>query len=128
MGQQDDGIEVVRPEDRTTGPQTPGMDRQQAFATDTLWAGFVRTEGGLVSGWHHHGGYETVIYVLDGTLRLEYGPGGADAVEARPGDFVRVPKGVVHRESDPSPEPANVVVVRVGSGQSTFNVDGPPPA
>jgi uncharacterized RmlC-like cupin family protein len=24
----------------------------------------VRTEPGMVSGWHHHGEYETVIYVL----------------------------------------------------------------
>ena len=52
----------------------------------------------MVSGWHHHGGYETVIYVLTGLLRMEFGPGGATTIVAGPGDFVYVPTGVVHRE------------------------------
>jgi uncharacterized RmlC-like cupin family protein len=47
-------------------------------------------------------------------------------VEARPGDFVYVPTGAVHRESNPSMAPADVIVVRAGSGESTFNVGGPP--
>jgi hypothetical protein len=32
----------------------------------------------------------------------------------------------VHRESNPSMAPADVLVVRAGSGESTFNVGGPP--
>ena len=56
---------------------------------------------------------------------MEFGPGGSSAVAAGPGDFVYVPKGVVHRESNPSAEPADIVVVRAGLGQSTINVDGP---
>ena len=125
MGPRHDRIELVTSGDRTPGPATPGMDRQQAFAGDDLWAGFVRTDAGMVSGWHHHGDYESVIYVLTGALRMEFGPGGADVVEARPGDFVRVPRGAVHREGNPSAEPAEIVVVRAGRGESTYNVDGP---
>lgn len=125
MGSGQDQIRVVTPGDRTAGPPTPGMDRQQAFASDDLWAGFVRTESGMVSDWHHHGGYESVIYVLTGTLELEFGPDGSEVVQARPGDFVRVPKGVVHRERNPSAEPADIVVVRAGRGESTHNVAGP---
>jgi hypothetical protein len=60
MDTQKDPILVVTPVDRTPGPATPGMDRQQAVATEGTWAGFVRTEAGMVSGWHHHGEYETV--------------------------------------------------------------------
>jgi uncharacterized RmlC-like cupin family protein len=119
-------IVVVTAGDRTPGPATPGMDRQQAVATEGMWSGVVRTEAGMVSGWHHHGEYETVIYVLSGSLRMEFGPGGSDAVEAGPGDFVYVPKGAVHREGNPSAEPADIVVVRAGRGESTVNVDGPP--
>jgi hypothetical protein len=37
-----------------------------------------------------------------------------------------VSKGVVHRESNPSAGPADLVVVRAGQGESTINVDGPP--
>ncbi|HET6748248.1 MAG TPA: cupin domain-containing protein [Actinomycetes bacterium] len=125
MGSGQDEIRVVTPDERTAGPPTPGMDRQQAFASDDLWAGFVRTESGMVSAWHHHGDYESVIYVLTGTLELEFGPDGASVVEARPGDFVRVPRRAVHRERNPSAEPADIIVVRTGRGESTFNVAGP---
>jgi uncharacterized RmlC-like cupin family protein len=101
------------------------MDRQQAFAGDDLWAGLVRTESGMVSGWHHHGEYESVIYVLTGALKMEFGPGGSEVVEAHPGDFVLVPRGAVHRESNPSARPADIVVVRTGRGESIYNVAGP---
>jgi uncharacterized RmlC-like cupin family protein len=81
----------------------------------------------MVSGWHHHGDFETVIYVLRGALKMEFGPNGQVTVEAGPGDFVYVSKGAVHRESNPSSEPAEIIVVRAGVGESTFNVDGPAP-
>jgi uncharacterized RmlC-like cupin family protein len=120
-----DQVLLVTPAERKPGPVTPGMDRQQAFATEGTWSKFVRTEPGMVSGWHHHGDYETVIYVLSGRLKMEFGPGGADSIEASPGDFVYVPKHVVHRESNPSDEPSDGIVVRAGFGESIFNVDGP---
>ena len=120
-----DQILVVTPGDRTPGPSTPGMDRQEAFATDRMWSGVARTEVGMVSGWHHHGEYETTLYVLCGALRMQFGPDGLTTVEAGPGDFVYVPKGVVHRESNPSAERADILVVRAGRGESTINVDGP---
>ena len=119
-------IVVVTAGERTPGPATPGMDRQQAVATEGMWSGVVRTEAGMVSGWHHHGEFETVIYVLSGSLRMEFGPGGSDAVQAGPGDFAYVPRGAVHREGNPSAEPANIVVVRAGRGESTVNLGGPP--
>jgi uncharacterized RmlC-like cupin family protein len=125
MAEQQDQILVVTPGDRKAGPSTPGMDRQQAVATDSMWSGYVRTEAGMVSGWHHHGEYESVIYVLSGLLRMEFGPDGSNTVEAGPGDFVLVPKGVVHRESNLSAEPGDLIVVRAGRGESTINVDGP---
>jgi uncharacterized RmlC-like cupin family protein len=120
-----DQVLVVRPGDRSPGDSTPGMDRQEAFATDGTWSGFVRTEAGMVSGWHHHGEYESVIYVLTGALRMEFGPDGSQSLEAGPGDFVYVPKGAVHREGNPTSEPAEIIVMRSGSGQPTFNLDGP---
>jgi len=101
------------------------MVRQEAFATDLMWSGIARTDPGMVSGWHHHGEYETTIYVLSGALRMEFGPDGSDTVEAGPGDFVYVPKGVVHRERNSSREPSELVLVRAGRGESTVNVDGP---
>ena len=82
MENQQEPVLVATPAQRTPGPATPGMDRQQAFATDGTWSGFVRTEAGMISGWHHHGDYETVIYVLRGGLKMEFGPNGSSTVEA----------------------------------------------
>ena len=127
MGERQERIAVVGPGDRTAGPATPGMVREQAFASEGMWSGTARTEPGMVSGWHHHGDHETTIYVLSGALRMEFGPGGASTVEAGPGDFVHVPRGVVHREGNPSQEPAELVLVRAGRGESTVNLDGPEP-
>jgi uncharacterized RmlC-like cupin family protein len=124
MAEQDE-ILIVTPGRRRPGPSTPGMERQEAFATGRMWSGVARTEPGTVSGWHHHGEYETTIYVLTGSLRMEFGPDGSTTLEAGPGDFVYVPKGAVHRESNPSAESADIVVVRAGRGESTINVDGP---
>jgi uncharacterized RmlC-like cupin family protein len=65
------------------------------------------------------------VYVLSGSLRFEFGPGGADDVVATAGDFAHVPAGLVHRESTRSSDPCEVVVVRAGRGPSTVNVEGP---
>ena len=117
-------IQRVTADQRVPGPPTPGMDRQQAFQTEGTWAGYARTEPNMRSGWHHHGEYESTIYVLAGALRMEWGTGD-DVVDAGPGDFVFVPKHVVHREGNPSAEVGEFVVVRAGHGEPNFNVDGP---
>jgi uncharacterized RmlC-like cupin family protein len=117
----------VRPTERIEGAPTPGMTREQALVTPTMWAGFVRTDAGMVSGWHHHGEYETSIYVVSGTLRMESGPGGVEVLDAAPGDFVYVPAGAIHREGNPTDDESTLVVVRAGTGDPVTNVDGPAP-
>jgi uncharacterized RmlC-like cupin family protein len=118
----------IRPGERVEGPSTPGMIRSQAVETDAMWVGLARTEPGMVSGWHHHGDHESAIYVVSGALRMEFGSGGQEAFDAGPGDFVYVGRGAVHREGNPSAGPADIVVVRAGSGESVVNVEGPDPA
>lgn len=90
-----------------------------------MWTGVVDTEPGAVSGWHHHGDHETTLYVVHGTMRLESGANGDNVVEAGPGDFLRVPAGAIHRESNPGEEGSRAVIVRCGTGDPTTNVDGP---
>lgn len=124
----DDLVLRVRPEERVEGDLTPGMVREQAIAIEGMWAGLVRTEAHMISGWHHHGDYDTSIYVVSGGLRMECGPGGTVVVEAGPGDFLHVPKGAIHRESNPQSTDGQAVVVRAGQGPPVFNVDGPAPA
>jgi uncharacterized RmlC-like cupin family protein len=122
-----DEITCVHPADRELADPTPGKAREQAVAVDGLWSGLVRSEPGVSSGWHHHGDYDTSVYVIEGNVRIEFGPGGAQAVEAGPGDFVHIPKYVVHREVNPGTAPSQEVITRSGTGPPTINVDGPPP-
>ena len=122
-------VRHIRPGDRTEGtPPTAGMTREQAIVTDGMWSGFVRTDAGMTSGWHHHGDYDTSIYVVSGALRMEFGPGGSDTIDAVPGDFLHVPKGAIHREGNPSTREADLIVTRAGTGPPVINVDGPEPA
>ncbi len=104
---------------------TPGMARQVALHTETMWSGTVDTDGGSTSAWHHHGDHDTTLYIVSGRMRLESGPNGEHVVEAGPGDFLRVPAGAVHRESNPTDESSRAVIVRCGTGTPTVNVDGP---
>ena len=122
-----DEITCVHPAGRRLADPTPGKVREQAIAVEGLWSGLVRTEPGAASGWHHHGEHDTSVYVIEGNVRIEFGPGGAHAAEAGPGDFVHIPKYVVHREINPGPTPSQEVVTRSGTGSLTINVDGPTP-
>ncbi|MFL6266568.1 MAG: cupin domain-containing protein [Actinomycetes bacterium] len=110
---------------RRPAAETPGVDRRGAFADNHVWAGRSRTEAGAWSGWHVHPGHDTYVFQTQGRLRLEFGPGGTESVDGGPGDFVRIPRGVVHREGNPGTEPNEAIVFRVGEGEVLVNVDGP---
>jgi len=120
-----DPVRLIRPAVRVEGERTPGMTREQAVAIEGMWAGLVRTEAHMITGWHHHADYDTSIYVVDGLLKMESGLGGTEVVEAGPGDFLHVPKGAIHREGNPTDQESRVVVVRAGRGPAVINVDGP---
>ena len=126
----DSGQPVIRvtPAERVEGERTVGMTREQGIAIPGMWAGLVKTEAHETTGWHHHADYDTSIYVVSGSLRMESGPGGSQLVEAGPGDFLHVPKGAIHREGNPGDEESQLVVVRAGHGPAVVNVDGPAPA
>lgn len=122
-----DPVSRISAGDRVEGDYTSGMIREEAITTEGMWAGLVRTDAHMTSGWHHHGDYDTSIYVLSGALRMECGPGGETVVEAGPGDFMHVPKGAIHRESNPSDVESQLIVIRAGEGPAVVNVDEPAP-
>lgn len=126
-GEYGSGVRLVRATERTrAAAQTPGMVREEAFQAAGLWAGIARTAPGNTSGWHHHGDWNTIAYVITGALRLECGPGGRTTVDAEPGDYMFIPGGEVHRESNPSDGEQMLVIVRMGDGPVVVNVAGPP--
>lgn len=118
-------VRVIKASELTEADQTPGMQRSLAFELAELWTGRVETLPGAVSGWHHHDGNETALYVVSGVLRLEF-EGHEGYVDAVAGDFVHVPAHTVHRESNPTDQTSQAVIVRAGGGVPTVNVDSPP--
>lgn len=120
-------IRKVSAGDLASGASTAGMVRSQAFATDHVWFGEVRTGPGVVSGRHHHGEYAIYGRVVSGRIPFEFGPGGGESVEAGPGDFFTVPPHVVHREGNPGSEEQVLIAVRIGAGPTVTHVDEPDP-
>jgi quercetin dioxygenase-like cupin family protein len=106
----------------TPGQPTAGVSREEAIVIGDLWSGRALTEPGVASDWHHHGDHDTIAYVVRGALRVET---ATDVVQGEPGDFVHVPAHTVHRESNPTIETSEVVVIRRGTGPVVFNLDGP---
>ncbi len=104
--------------------QTAGMRRRQAFAEEDRWIGYVSSEPGEWSGWHHHGEHDTYLYVLAGVVEFEYGNEHATATIGQ-GEFGHMPHHVVHRERTRPGQTGEVVLVRIGHGPTVFNVDGP---
>ena len=107
------------------GPATPGMDRRTLIEQGDRWVGWVRTDAGLAGGWHHHAGRDSYVYILRGTVTLEYGADGMERLTAHAGDVVFNPARLIHREITGPGEPAELLVVRVGEGPLTVNVEGP---
>ncbi len=74
---------------------------------------------------HHHGECETSIYIVSGRAKFTWGPTGTEhELIADPGDFVYIPAGEVHTESNVSlTEPLEVVVTRNCPDSVTIVVD-----
>lgn len=107
---------------------TPGVTRFEAFADERVWVGRVENAPYQASAWHVHPGHHTYGHAIGGRFFVEFGPDGSERVEMEPGDFVHIPKGVVHREGSAGGEPSHGIIVRVGEGPLTINLDGPEPA
>ena len=62
---------------------------------------------------HRHVGYETGIYVLEGTVLTRWGEKLENEIVSRAGDFLFVPPGIPHEAVNLSAtEPARAVVAR----------------
>ena len=119
---------LVRQADlRQVATPTPGVTRSEAFANDGVWVGLIENEPRQASGWHVHPGHDTYAHVQEGRFFVEFGPGGTERIEMAPGDFLLIPRGVVHREGNAGADRTVGVAVRVGQGQVTVNLDGPEP-
>ena len=68
---------------------------------------------GGVARAHIHVGFEVMLYILQGRVRHEYGPGLTQVVDNKAGDFIYIEPGVPHEVFNLSKtEPAVAVVAR----------------
>ncbi len=119
MSSKEARISVVRPEElEGATAQTPGSVRMAAIPgnagiASSMWAGTFLVEPGGMTGIHHHGAQETVVYVLEGEAEVRWGDHGAQRAVVRAGDFLHVPAWLVHQERNASAErPFRWIVVR----------------
>jgi uncharacterized RmlC-like cupin family protein len=127
------GLRLIKPGDLSAATaQTSGMIRSAAISGDltganSLWMGRTELPAGVTSGDHHHGASETGIYVVSGSPVFSFrdpATGEIVRLEARPGDYVWVPPWVPHREENPSPDEAAVVVIARSTQEAiVVNVD-----
>lgn len=104
--------------------QTAGIQREELISSPS-WVGIAHTAPRFVSGWHHHGDFDSYIYVISGKIKLEFAKKGEESCQGTSGDLVHVPKHTIHRESNPSDKEQALFVVRVGKGVPVVNVKGP---
>ena len=128
-------VQVVGPDQRDSATaQTPGLQRWSGVSAaltgaSAMWMGFAVLAPGGKTGVHHHGESETAIYVVSGVTRWWVGDRLDDVREARAGDFVFIPPGIVHWEQNASDtEPVEMVVARSTQEAVVVAVDGHPHA
>jgi len=116
-------IEVVKGRSLRAGDSTKGIVRERAFEGDRVLFARSQIAGGVESGWHHHGQREVYGFILAGRLRFDFGVEGRISVEAGAGDFFHIPIGLVHRDVNPDPKVAAIVVnIFLGQGPPVVNV------
>lgn len=120
-------IGYVTSEQTTVGPITPGQNRRKAIEAGNLWMGECHvTALDAPSQWHHHAEYDSVMYMLSGRIRVDFGANGDESFEIGKGDYAFFPRRAIHRcQIISGGEDVYYVFVRVGEGPTVVNVDAP---
>jgi uncharacterized RmlC-like cupin family protein len=119
---------VLHPNEPMSTP--PGSERRHFHDPGGRWvgwAGWIQNEAGEVSDWHHHAINETHVYVIRGSVAVEFGRGGRERIVARAGDFFIVPANTVHRELTSTDSDLEAFIVRVGGEPEEVGAGGPEP-
>lgn len=121
---------VIHREEAALGPAMPCTERRHLFDRDGRWlgwAGWIQNKAGHTSGWHHHALNETHVYVIRGSVTVQFGPGGGESIVARAGDFFIIPAQTIHREITGEDGDLDAFVVRVGGEPEQIDAAGPEP-
>ena len=110
------GIAVLRGSDTTRGwngiRYKAGLSAKNVNAS-RLSMNVATIPPGGVAYAHIHVDFEVMLYILEGRVRHDYGPGLSCSVENGPGDFIYIEPGVPHEVYNLSQsEPVVAVVAR----------------
>src|ERR1044072_5402758 len=94
-----------------------GMSPQKVGTTQIL-ANIAPIPPGGVALAHIHVGFELILYILEGKVRHEFGPGLKQVVENEAGDFIYIKPGVPHEVFNMSEtEPVVAFAPRCSAGE-----------
>jgi uncharacterized RmlC-like cupin family protein len=111
-----DGIFVIRGSDNCRAwngiRYKPGMSAKNVPARKLSMNVATIPPGGVAYA-HIHVDFEVMLYILEGRVRHEYGPGLKQTVENQAGDFIFIEPGVPHEVFNVSDtDPVVAVVAR----------------
>jgi uncharacterized RmlC-like cupin family protein len=89
-----------------------GMSQKNVGSTKLSMNVATIPPGGVAYA-HIHVGFELMLYILEGRVRHEYGPGLTESIDNEAGDFIYIEPGVPHEVFNLSAtEPVVAVVAR----------------
>jgi len=111
-----DGITVIRGSDNCrdwNGIQYKLGMSSKNVGSEALSMNVATIPPGGIAYAHIHDGFELMLYIMEGKVRHEYGPGCKKIVENKKGDFIFIEPGVPHEVFNMSDtEPVVAVVAR----------------
>lgn len=120
-----DGISVIRGSDTCRGwngiRYKVGLSAKNVGST-RLSMNVATIPPGGVAYAHIHVGFELMLYILQGRVRHEYGPGLKKVVENQAGDFLYIEPGVPHEVFNMSDTEEVVAVVARSDASEWQNI------
>ena len=109
-------IRVVRGGDLSVGDQSDGIARQMDQVDEHVSLALATIGPNVMSGWHHHGDHTSCVYVLKGSLHIDWGPNGREGIDLTAGDFYVVAANTIHREGNRGSDDVQLAAFYLGSG------------
>jgi len=98
-----------------------GMSRKNV-GTTKLSANIATIPPGGVAYAHIHVGFEVILYIIEGKVRHEFGPGLSQVIENEAGDFIYIKPGVPHEVFNMSDTEPVVAFVARSSADEWDNI------
>lgn len=112
--------------DESPGAGVPEVQKRRFVDGEGNWLGWaerIRNPPGDVSSWHQHPASDTYVYVIRGSVTVNFGLDGTEHISASAGDFFIIPAGLIHRESTSPDSELEAFVIRVGELPEQVDVE-----